>query len=215
MWFQSHSNDTKKGNLFPVDAFNVTTRTTRTFCQKSENKTDINARKASNAFTSSSTSPYSPLTSPRSSVSSSKAHNHKSARSTLAQDANEAAVMNQKKAAHNVIERRYRTNMNVKFQALGSAISRSGGFTGTQLACNKRSRRHSSLQLSSCGDNASGPRRRQEEQQQQNKSEILTNALYYIHELQDENSSLKRELLVLKENLLPRGNMKWRQQKER
>jgi len=211
MWFQSRSNDNKKGSLSPVDAFNVTTRTTRIFSQKSENTTNINSLKASNAFTSSSTSPYSSLTSPRSSVSSSEAHNHKSARSTLAQDTNAATVMNQKKAAHNVIERRYRTNMNVKFQALGNAIPSSGGSRGTQFACNKGSRRHSSHQPSSCGDNASGPRRQQEEQQQQNKSEILTNALYYVHELQDENSRLKRELLVLKDNLLPRDNMKWRQ----
>ncbi|KAF3384034.1 hypothetical protein DPV78_012931, partial [Talaromyces pinophilus] len=168
--------------------------------------------KSSNAFTSSSTfCPYSPLTSPRSTVSFSRTSNHKPARSTLAHNINAAAVMKQKRAAHNAIERRYRTNMNVKFRALGSAIPCSGGLTGTQLACNKRSRKHPSHQPSSRRDTASGLRRRQEEQQQQNKFEILTNALYYIRELQDENSRLKRELLVLKENLLPRGNLKWRQ----
>lgn len=100
--------------------------------------------------------------------------------------------------------------MNAKFLALGNAIPRSGGFTGTQLASNKGSRKHSvCASTTRGGDSASG--RRQSEQQQQNKSEILTNALSYIHELQDENSRLKSELVVLKENLLPRGgNMMWR-----
>lgn len=104
--------------------------------------------------------------------------------------------------------------MNAKFLALGNAIPRSGGITGTQLASNRGPRKHSVCQPRGSGgsgsdNSASG--RRQSEQQQQNKSEILTNALQYIHELQDENSRLKSELLVLKENLLPRGgNLMWR-----
>jgi hypothetical protein len=117
--------------------------------------------------------------------------------------------MKRKKAAHNAIEKRYRTNMNAKFLALGNSIPRPGGSFATQLASNKGSRKHS---LCTTRDSlASGSQQHhQQHQQQQNKSEILTNALAYIQELQEENSRLKGELIVLKENLLPRGNIMWR-----
>lgn len=118
-------------------------------------------------------------------------------------EADPAAVMKRKKAAHNAIEKRYRTNMNAKFLALGNSIPRPGPFA-TQLASNKGSRKHSLC--APRGDSA----QQQQQQQQQNKSEILTNALSYIQELQEENSRLKGELMVLKENLLPRGNIMWR-----
>ncbi|EEA23943.1 hypothetical protein TMatcc_007012 [Talaromyces marneffei ATCC 18224] len=212
MWSPSHNNDIKSGSLSPVDAIGVTSRTSS---QQNDNTTTNNTnntspRKPSNASSSSSTSsPSSPLASPKSTISS-KISNTKSSRSGVhAQDTDAAAVMKRKKAAHNAIEKRYRTNMNAKFLALGNAIPRPGGFTSTQLASNKGPRKHSVCQPSR-GETASVGRR-QSEQQQQNKSEILTNALSYIHELQDENSRLKSELLVLKENLLPRGgNMMWR-----
>lgn len=44
------------------------------------------------------------------------------------------------------------------------------------------------------------------------KSEILTNAIAYMQELQDENAALQKELTLLKQNLLPGGL--WRHSKE-
>ncbi|EED17596.1 HLH DNA binding domain protein, putative [Talaromyces stipitatus ATCC 10500] len=202
MWSPSHSNDNKSGSVSPVETIGVTNKPTT--------NTIIPLRKDSNASTSSTStcSPSSPLASPKSS-SSSKSSNNKSSRSVLSHDNDAAAVMKRKKAAHNAIEKRYRTNMNAKFLALGNAIPRSGVFTGTQLASNKGPRKHSLCQPTRDGRRHQ-EQQQQQQQQQQNKSEILTNALSYIHELQDENSRLKSELLVLKENLLPRGNMMWR-----
>ncbi|CRG87657.1 hypothetical protein PISL3812_04677 [Talaromyces islandicus] len=156
-------------------------------------------RKLSNA-TASSSSPSSLPAATTTQPSSSYQSNPRPARS--ASEADPAAVMKRKKAAHNAIEKRYRTNMNAKFLALGNSIPRPGPFA-TQLASNKGSRKHS---LCTTRDSlANGV-----QQQQQNKSEILTNALAYIQELQEENSRLKGELMVLKENLLPRGNIMWR-----
>jgi hypothetical protein len=111
-----------------------------------------------------------------------------------------SAVMKRKKAAHNAIEKRYRTNMNAKFVALGNAIPKScmsGPFP--QLATTNKAPRRSSLGR----DGSSGI------PQQQNKSEILTNALAYIQDLQEQNRLLQGELAVLKENLLPGGGMMW------
>ncbi|KAL1971047.1 hypothetical protein VTN77DRAFT_2881 [Rasamsonia byssochlamydoides] len=105
-------------------------------------------------------------------------------------DTEMTAVMKRKKAAHNAIEKRYRTNMNAKFLALGNAIPKSAA-----QAANKGGTRKSSSSLNRDG--------------QQNKSEILTNALAYIRELQEENRLLQNELTVLKENLLP-GSVVWR-----
>lgn len=107
----------------------------------------------------------------------------------------EVNAMKKKKAAHNAIEKRYRTNMNAKFVALGSAIP---------------SFRTRPLVNSS---NVKGVRKSvRDGTQPQNKSEILTNALAYIQELQEENRLLQNEVNVLKENLLP-GSM-WREYHE-
>lgn len=43
------------------------------------------------------------------------------------------------------------------------------------------------------------------------KSEILSNAIAYIQELQQENKALRKEMMVLKQNLLPGGI--WRHSK--
>ncbi|KAF9886348.1 hypothetical protein FE257_011493 [Aspergillus nanangensis] len=84
-----------------------------------------------------------------------------------------------KRAAHNIIEKRYRTNMNAKFVALEKAMC--GG-----------------VQKQTKGGPAS-----------LKKSEILTNAIAYMHELQEENKALHKELALFKQNLLPAGGM-WR-----
>jgi hypothetical protein len=114
--------------------------------------------------------------------------------------------MKRKKAAHNAIEKRYRTNMNAKFVALGNALPTnpaSGRPSFTQYAPLK-----SGLQKSSslCRDGAT------HQQAAQNKSEILTNALTYILKLQEQNGLLQGELAALKQNLLPGGGggMMWR-----
>ncbi|KKA21792.1 HLH DNA binding domain protein [Rasamsonia emersonii CBS 393.64] len=102
-------------------------------------------------------------------------------------DADTNAVMKRKKAAHNAIEKRYRTNMNAKFVALGNAIPKSAAHLSQST--------NKGLRKSTFG-----------EQPPQNKSEILTGALAYIRELQEENRLLRNELNVLKENLLPGGS---------
>ncbi|KAH2052173.1 hypothetical protein KXW51_004386 [Aspergillus fumigatus] len=90
-----------------------------------------------------------------------------------------------KRAAHNIIEKRYRTNMNAKFVALEKAMSGSGVQKPTK--------------------GGSGPASLK-------KSEILTNAIAYMQELQDQNAVLQKELALLKQNLLPGGL--WRHNKE-
>ncbi|EAW13460.1 putative HLH DNA binding domain protein [Aspergillus clavatus NRRL 1] len=89
-----------------------------------------------------------------------------------------------KRAAHNIIEKRYRTNMNAKFVALEKAMSGSG--------VQKPTKSGSSASLK--------------------KSEILSNAISYMQELQDENAALQKELALLKQNLLP-GSL-WRHTKD-
>lgn len=88
-----------------------------------------------------------------------------------------------KRAAHNIIEKRYRTNMNAKFVSLEQAISPSGVQKHTKVGAG-------SLK----------------------KSEILSNALTYIDSIQQENQALHKELAMLKQNLLPAGGI-WRQTK--
>lgn len=89
-----------------------------------------------------------------------------------------------KRAAHNIIEKRYRTNMNAKFVSLEQAIS---------IAKD---------QPHSCKAGAGSLK----------KSEILSNALAYIENVQQENLALRKELASLKQNLSPGGI--WRQGKQ-
>jgi hypothetical protein len=81
-----------------------------------------------------------------------------------------------KRAAHNIIEKRYRTNMNAKFVSLEQAISPSGVQKPTKVGAG-------SLK----------------------KSEILTNALSYIDGIQQENQALHKELALLKQSMVPGG----------
>ncbi|KAJ5130063.1 uncharacterized protein N7515_006102 [Penicillium bovifimosum] len=97
--------------------------------------------------------------------------NHSSTSSQDPQTRNAA-----KRAAHNVIEKRYRTNMNAKFVSLEQAISPSGVRKPSKLGTG-------SLK----------------------KSEILTNALAYIDSIQQENQALHRELALLKQNMMSSG----------
>jgi len=80
-----------------------------------------------------------------------------------------------KRAAHNIIEKRYRSNMNAKFFALEESIS------------------PASIQKHSSKGGAGSLK----------KSEILTNALAYIENMQQENQGLRKELSLLKQNVLP------------
>ncbi|PWY93926.1 hypothetical protein BO94DRAFT_531917 [Aspergillus sclerotioniger CBS 115572] len=86
-----------------------------------------------------------------------------------------------KRAAHNIIEKRYRTNMNAKFVALEKAMC--GG-----------------VQKPSKGGSAS-----------LKKSEILTNAITFMQELQEENKALQKELAIMKQSMVPNGM--WRHNK--
>ncbi|PYI11898.1 hypothetical protein BO78DRAFT_381943 [Aspergillus sclerotiicarbonarius CBS 121057] len=86
-----------------------------------------------------------------------------------------------KRAAHNIIEKRYRTNMNAKFVALEKAMC--GG-----------------VQKPTKGGSAS-----------LKKSEILTNAITFMQELQEENKALQKELAILKQSMVPNGM--WRHSK--
>jgi hypothetical protein len=88
-----------------------------------------------------------------------------------------------KRAAHNIIEKRYRTNMNAKFVSLEQAISPAGVQKHTPKA-------------------GAGSLK---------KSEILSNALTYIDSIQQENQALHKELAMLKQNMLPGGM--WRHPK--
>ncbi|KAJ5261170.1 hypothetical protein N7478_011765 [Penicillium angulare] len=85
-----------------------------------------------------------------------------------------------KRAAHNIIEKRYRTNMNSKFLSLEKAIS--------PASVHKQSSRVGAGSLK--------------------KSEILSNALAYIEAIQTENQSMHKELSVLKQNMLPMWRQK-------
>jgi hypothetical protein len=90
-----------------------------------------------------------------------------------------------KRAAHNIIEKRYRTNMNTKFLSLEKAISPAG--------IHKQTSRAGAGSLK--------------------KSEILTNALAYIESIQQENQAMHKELALLKQNIVPSGM--WRHKQSR
>jgi hypothetical protein len=86
-----------------------------------------------------------------------------------------------KRAAHNIIEKRYRTNMNAKFLALEKAISPAG--------VQKSSR------AGGIGGGAGSLK----------KSEILSNALAYIERIQQENLAVQKELAMFKQGIVPGG----------
>jgi hypothetical protein len=80
-----------------------------------------------------------------------------------------------KRAAHNVIEKRYRTNMNAKFVALEKAT------------CGE-------VQKTTKSDSGS-----------LKKSEILANAVSHVYMLQEENKTLQKELSFYKQSCGARG----------
>ncbi|KAJ9196065.1 transcriptional regulator family: Helix-loop-helix [Paecilomyces variotii] len=128
--------------------------------------------------------------------SSSSKSSQRSSRASHSADDTKDTVASKRKAAHNAVEKRYRTNMNAKFMALGNAIP--------SLRANKS---NSSMNSKGIKTNL------KDGTQTQNKSEVLTKALAYIQELQDEKYMLQNELSCLKDNLLPRNV--WRSSKRR
>ncbi|KAL4975999.1 hypothetical protein BDW66DRAFT_151346 [Aspergillus desertorum] len=84
-----------------------------------------------------------------------------------------------KRAAHNIIEKRYRTNMNAKFVALEKAMSvkTSGVSKAVSTNSNNSNGVKSSASLK--------------------KSEILSNAIAYMQELQEVNERLRKEISAL------------------
>jgi hypothetical protein len=122
-------------------------------------------------------------------------------RKSSSTDSNDATAMKRKKAAHNAIEKRYRTNMNAKFVALGKAIPnfrQRQGLNGSGKSSSKKS-----LAVKD-GAAASGT-----QPLPQNKSEVLTNALAYITELQEQNRLLQNEVAVLRGNLMGHNQPMW------
>ncbi|KAL4902686.1 hypothetical protein BDW74DRAFT_56594 [Aspergillus multicolor] len=79
-----------------------------------------------------------------------------------------------KRAAHNIIEKRYRTNMNAKFVALEKAMAVKASGVSKSVASSNSSGVKSSASLK--------------------KSEILSNAIAYMQELQEVNERLRKEL---------------------
>ncbi|KAI2786892.1 hypothetical protein POX_g09288 [Penicillium oxalicum] len=95
-----------------------------------------------------------------------------------------------KRAAHNIIEKRYRTNMNAKFLALEQAISPASVRKSSRAAAHVPAVGAGSLK----------------------KSEILSNALIYIERIQQENLAAQKELALLKQGLVSGGM--WRSTKQ-
>ncbi|KAL1878916.1 hypothetical protein Plec18167_004211 [Paecilomyces lecythidis] len=132
----------------------------------------------------------------QSTKSSSSKSSQRATRASHSSDDIKDTAASKRKAAHNAVEKRYRTNMNAKFMALGNAIP--------SLRANK-----SNTSMNSKGIKTN----LKDGTQTQNKSEVLTKALAYIQELQEEKYLLQNELSVLKDNLLP-GNV-WRSSRRR
>ncbi|PLN79368.1 hypothetical protein BDW42DRAFT_172946 [Aspergillus taichungensis] len=88
-----------------------------------------------------------------------------------------------KRAAHNIIEKRYRTNMNAKFVALEKAMDGAVGtsMSATASAAPRPTRGGSSASLK--------------------KSEILSNAIAYMQELQEANQALRKEMTLLRQSM--------------
>ncbi|KAL4961571.1 uncharacterized protein BDV14DRAFT_180125 [Aspergillus stella-maris] len=137
-------------------------------------------RKASSISTSSSLSTGSPHYSP---ASSPELIPQQTTRKTRASNAangdNTARGRNAaKRAAHNIIEKRYRTNMNAKFVALEKAMAvKPAGVSKSVVAPAPTTSAKGSASLK--------------------KSEILSNAIAYMQELQEANERLRKEVNAL------------------
>ncbi|OKP10212.1 hypothetical protein PENSUB_4386 [Penicillium subrubescens] len=114
-----------------------------------------------------------------SNTSSSSAQQPPSTSASIAQDPQGRNAA--KRAAHNIIEKRYRTNMNAKFLALEKAISPAGVQKSSRAA--------------GVGAGAGSLK----------KSEILSNALAYIERIQQENMAVQKELAMFKQGIVPGG----------
>ena len=96
-----------------------------------------------------------------------------------------------KRAAHNVIEKRYRTNMNAKFVALEKAIA--AGPVSVSASAS------TSASVPGAGPDAGNAKAKSGSSASLKKSEILSNAIAYMHQMQEENRYLHREIAVLKQ----------------
>ncbi|KAJ9305718.1 transcriptional regulator family: Helix-loop-helix [Paecilomyces variotii] len=105
----------------------------------------------------------------------------------LTKEAQESAKA-RRKIAHNAVERRYRVKMNAKFIALGKAIPslRAGKPNASLRSKGIKVILNDSTVI-------------------QNKAEVLTKAVAYIQELEEQRSLLHREICSLRDHLLPRG----------
>lgn len=87
------------------------------------------------------------------------------------------------KAAHNKVEKRYRSNINAKFAALNNILPVSGtvqSLLESQVRSDEPVRQH------------------------RNKGEILSEAMRYIKQLEERSRTLDGEVRLLKDNLVPR-----------
>ncbi|KAL4932403.1 uncharacterized protein BDV17DRAFT_254367 [Aspergillus undulatus] len=136
-------------------------------------------RKASSISTDSSVSPhYSPASSPELIPQQST----RKTRSTVTNNGGDTTARGRnaaKRAAHNIIEKRYRTNMNAKFVALekAMAVKPAGVSKPVTSATTSNSGKGSSASLK--------------------KSEILSNAIAYMQELQEANERLRKEVAAM------------------
>ncbi|QGA14767.1 hypothetical protein EYB26_002423 [Talaromyces marneffei] len=87
------------------------------------------------------------------------------------------------KAAHNKVEKRYRSNINAKFTALNNILPVS---ETVQSLLEKQDQNDEPVQ------------------QHRNKGEVLSEAIRYIKQLEERNRALEGEVRILKDNLLPR-----------
>ncbi|KAL4804033.1 hypothetical protein BDV18DRAFT_143710 [Aspergillus unguis] len=102
-------------------------------------------------------------------------------RTSTSTESNEASTARgrnaAKRAAHNIIEKRYRTNMNAKFVALEKAMAVKASGVSKQVTSTSAS--NGSKSCASL-----------------KKSEILSNAIAYMQELQEVNERLRKEIAM-------------------
>jgi hypothetical protein len=87
------------------------------------------------------------------------------------------------KAAHNKVEKRYRSNINAKFTALNNILPVS---ETVQSLLERQDQFNKPVQ------------------QHRNKGEVLSEAIRYIKQLEERGCVLEGEVRILKDNLLPR-----------
>ncbi|KAL4814957.1 hypothetical protein BDW67DRAFT_186255 [Aspergillus spinulosporus] len=134
---------------------------------------------SSSRYSSPELSPQQPSPPPRPTTTTTGRRSRAAANATNG-DENTARGRNAaKRAAHNIIEKRYRTNMNAKFVALEKAMSvKTSGVSKT---------------VSSTNSNSNGVK----SSASLKKSEILSNAITYMQELQEVNERLRKEVAAL------------------